>query len=134
MSGLRLRREQVCAGAEWISMKTVVFAEQFRNGRWDVWEHACASDEVEAIFDSAFDRAHQRSSHGQPVHHDFLDGARSIFNVALGSADSPSDGDTRVYCVCMGQIVIGIYEKVRQYSQRVMENHDFVGVELKKSA
>ena len=72
--------------------------------------------------------------HGQPIHDDFLEGARAVFNVALGTAESPSDGDTRVYCVCMGKVVIGVYEKVRQYSQRVMENHDFVGVELKKSA
>jgi hypothetical protein len=131
---MRLRREHSFAGAEWIPMKTVVFAEQFRNGSWDVWEHACSRNEVEAVFDSAFERAHQRSSHGQPAHDDFLESARSIFNVTLGTAESPRDGDTRVYCVCMGQVVIGVYEKVRQYSQRVMENHDFVGVGLKKSA
>jgi hypothetical protein len=129
-----LRREHSVAGAEWIPMKTVVFAEQFRSGSWNVWEHACTRNEVEAVFDSAFNRAHQRSAHGQPVHDDFLEGARSIFNVTLGTAESPRDGDTRVYCVCMGQVVIGVYEKVRRYSQRVMENHDFVGVELKKSA
>src|SRR5580700_4816168 len=119
-----LRREHGFASAEWMAMKTVVFAEQFRNGSWDVWEHTCTRSEVEAVFDSAFQRAHQRSSHGQPIHDDFLEGARAVFNVALGSPESPRDGDTRVYCVCMGDVVIGVYEKVHRYSQRVMENHD----------
>jgi hypothetical protein len=134
MSGLRLRRGHNLAGAEWVPMKTVIFAEQFKHGSWDVWEHDCTRREVEAVFDAAFARAHQRSPHGQPVHDDFLQGARSVFNIAIGAAESPRDGDTRVYCVCMGQVVIGVYEKIRQYSQRVMENHDFVPVELKKSA
>jgi hypothetical protein len=115
-------------------MQTVIFAEQFRDGNWEVWEHACSPKQVEAVFEAAFARAHQRSSHGQPVHDDFLEGARSIFNVALGSPDDPKTGDTRVYCVCMNQVVIGVYDKVRQYSQRVLENHEFVDVELKKSA
>ena len=115
-------------------MQTVVFAEQFRNGNWEVWEHACSSQEVEAVFEAAFAKAHQRAPHGQPVHDDFLDAARSIFDIAVGSSDEPKDGDTRVYCVCMNQLVIGVYEKVCQYSQQVMENHEFVDVELKKSA
>ncbi len=117
-----------------MTMHTVVFAEQFKSGNWEVWEHACSPKEVEAVFEAAFARAHQRSSHGQPVHDDFLEGARSVFDVARGLPDDPKDGDTRIYCVCMNQVVIGVYDKVRQYSQQVLENHEFVGVELKKSA
>jgi hypothetical protein len=112
-------------------MSIVVFAEQFRIGSWDVWEHTCSPKEVEALVDSAVARAMSRTSVEKPAHDDFLQGARHIFNVALGPANDPRDGDIRVYCVCVDQVVIGVYDKVRQYSEGVRE---LAGLALKKSA
>ncbi len=45
-------------------MEIVIFAEQFRNGSWDVWEHICSPKEVEAVVDSARVRARVRSRMG----------------------------------------------------------------------
>jgi hypothetical protein len=115
-------------------MKIFVFAEQFRDGGWDVWEHACTSKEVKAVVDSAVARAGDRSLNGRPIHDDFLESARSIFDVTGDRAGDASDGDTRVYCVCVDQFVIGVYEKIRKYSQRIAETHELVEVALQKSA
>lgn len=115
-------------------MEIVVFAEQFKSGSWDVWEHTCSPKETQAIVDCALVRAKVRSSNGQPIHDDFLEGARCTFNVTRGSANSPKDGDIRVYCICVDRIVIGVYEKICQYSQQVAEYHEFVEVALQQTA
>ena len=75
-----------------------------------------------------------RAPSEKPTHNDFLESARQMFNVSLGEPSYPRNGDTRVYCVCVGQVVIGVYEKVRQYSQRIAEAHHFAELALEKSA
>ena len=109
-------------------MEIVIFAEQFRNGRWDAWKHACSPAEIEAVVNTAIVKARVRASNGQPIHSDFLEGARCIFNVARGLADHPNDGDTQVYCICVDKIVIGVYEKICKYSQKVAEARELVQV------
>ena len=115
-------------------MKVVVFAEQFANGSWDVWEHTCSSKEAQAVVDSALERAKGRALNGQPTHKDFLDSARQMFDVTRGRPGSPSDADTQVYCVCADQVVIGVYEKIRQYAHEITEAHEFVEVALQRTA
>ena len=115
-------------------MKIVVFAEQFRNGCWDVWEHTCGPNEAKAIVDSANAKAAGHSLNGRPTHKDLLESARQLFDVAHGPADNPGDGDLRVYCVCVDQFVIGVYDKISRYSQRVMEAHEPVEVALRRTA
>ena len=115
-------------------MKIVVFAEQFRNGSWDVWEHTCGPNEAKAIVDSANAKATGHSLNGRPTHKDLLESARQLFDVAHGSADNPGDGDLRVYCVCVDQFVIGVYDKISCYSQKVMEAHEPVEVALRRTA
>ncbi len=111
-----------------------IFAERFTSGSWDFWEHRCGPKEADALVKCAIARALVRESTEKPSHNDFLESARHLFNVALGEPSSPRDGDTRVYCVCVGQVVIGIYEKVHQYSQRIAEAHHFAELALEKSA
>jgi|SRR5271165_1599692 len=112
-------------------MEIHIFAERFMNGSWDFWEHACDAKEAEALVDCATARALGRALTKQPTHSDFLESARHMFNVSLGEPSFPKNGDTRVYCVCVGPVVIGVYEKVRQYSQRIAEAHQLA---LEKSA
>ncbi len=102
-------------------MKIVVFAEHFKNGNCESWEHRCSSRETKAVMDSAFARARSRSLSGRPTHEDFLDGARQVFNTTRGAAGRPGDGDLQVYCVCLDKAVIGLYEKIRHYSQQATE-------------
>ena len=115
-------------------MNIVIFAEKFKNGSWDVWEHTCNPSEVKAIVDSALARAGARSLSRNPNHDDFLRGARSTFDVVHSAAEQPEDGDIRVYCVCIGRLVIGDYEKIRQYSHRVAENHELLERTLERTA
>ena len=70
----------------------------------------------------------------RPSHKDFLDGARKMFDVAHGTPASPRDGDMQVYCLCVDQTVIGVAEKIRQYSERIVEAHQFAEVGIGKSA
>jgi hypothetical protein len=115
-------------------MEIVVFAEQFRNGRWDVWEYECNPIEVKALVDSALARVNDREIGAKPMHDDLLASARCLFDVARGTPASPRSGDTRVYCVCIDKLVIGVYEKIRQYSQDFTEAHEFVEAGLPMSA
>lgn len=115
-------------------MKIIVFAEQFRNGAWDVWEHTCNAKEAKALLDSALESARGYMLNARPSHKDFLESGRKLFDVALGTPTSPKDGDTRVYCICVDQTVIGVGEKIRQYSERIMEAHQFAEAELGKTA
>ncbi len=113
-------------------MEIVVFAEQFKNGKWDVWKHVCSPEEGEAVVDAALARAKVRSSRERPIHNDFLEGARGTFNVVHGPATNPQDGDLRVYCVCVDKIVIGALEKIRQHSQKAAETQKFVKVAMEE--
>ncbi len=115
-------------------MRIIVLAEEFRNGVWDVSEHTCSSKEAQAVVDSALSRAKGHTPNRRPTHKDFLESARHIFNVARGTPNSPRDGDIQVYCICVDQLVIGVCEKIRQYSQRIMETHQSVEVAFGKSA
>jgi hypothetical protein len=112
-------------------MRIHIFAEQLIDDSWDFWEHVCSPKEADALVDCAKAKALGRASIEKPIHNDYLESARHMFNVALGEPASPKDGDRRVYCVCVDSVVIGVYAKVRQYSQRIAEAHQF---EFEKSA
>ena len=115
-------------------MEIVVFAEQFRNGSWDVWEYECNAVEAKALVDSAVARATDREIGARPMHEDLLASARCLFDVARGTSAIPRNGDTRVYCVCIDKLVIGVYEKIRQYSQALAETGEFVEAGMQMSA
>lgn len=115
-------------------MEIVIYAEQFSNGSCEVWEHTCSPKEVQAIVDSARARANDRGLSVHPIHDDFLESARSVFDVTRDSAGNPRDGDRRVYCICVDQLVIGVYEKIRLYSQQITETHELIEIPLRKSA
>lgn len=115
-------------------MKIIVFAEQFSNGAWDVWEHTCSPKEAQTLLDSARSIAKGHSSNGRLAHEDVLQGARKMFDTAQGTQASPKDGDLHVYCVCVEETVIGVCEKIRQYSDRITEAHQFAEVALGKLA
>jgi hypothetical protein len=115
-------------------MRIIVFAEQFRNGVWDVWEHRCSAKEGKALLDSALESARSYMLKARPSHKDFLEGARKMFDVAHGTASSPKDGDIQVYCICVDQTVIGVAEKIRKYSERIVEAHQFAEVGIGKTA
>jgi len=115
-------------------MEIVVFAEQFRNGRWDVWEYECNPVEAKALIDSAIARVKERETGAKPMHDDILDSARCLFNVTCGTPANPRNGDTRVYCVCVDKLVIGVYEKIRKYSQSLDSTHEFVEAGMRMSA
>ena len=111
---------------EWMPMKIVVFAEQYRNGSWDVWEYECNPIEAKALVDSAAARANAREINAKPILDDFLESARCLFDITHGAPACPWNGDTHVYCVCVDKLVIGVYEKIRQHSQRLVQPHEFV--------
>ncbi len=115
-------------------MKIIVFAEKFTNGVWDVWEHTCSSKEAQGVIDSARSVAKGHTPNGRLAHEDLLEGARRVFNVSRGGPENPQDGDIQLYCVCVDQTVIGVCEKIRQYSERITEAHQFAEVALGKSA
>jgi hypothetical protein len=115
-------------------MRIIVFAEQFMNGNWDVWEHTCSQKEAQALVDSARSIAKTHTPKGRLAHEDFLQSARNIFNVADGTPASPRHGDIQVYCICIDQTVIGVCEKIRRYSERIAEAHQFAEFGLGKSA
>ena len=115
-------------------MEIVVFAEQFKNGIWDVWEYQCNPIEAKALVDSAITRAMGRAAGAEPAHEDFLESARCLFDVTRGSQVSPRNGDTRVYCVCVDKLVIGVYEKIRQYSQSLTKAQEYVDAGARMTA
>lgn len=115
-------------------MQIVVFAEQFRNGSWDVWEYECNPVETKALVDSALARANGRGVSAKPAQDDFLESARCLFNVARGTWLNPRNGDTRVYCICVDKLVIGVYDKIREYSERLTESHRLAGAGVRMSA
>lgn len=115
-------------------MEIVVFAEQYRNGSWDVWEYECNLIEARALVDSVAARASARQANPKPVLDDYLESARCLFNINHGTPSFPRNGDTRVYCVCVDKLVIGVYEKIRQYSHRLVESEEFAVAGMPMSA
>ena len=115
-------------------MVIIVFAEQFICGQWAAKKICCNQKQVERVMDYVRVRANTRSSSGKPNHADFLLAARSIFDVKHGSPNEPHDGDSRVYCICIDQLVIGVYEKIRKYSETIDEVPEFVELALQMSA
>jgi hypothetical protein len=45
--------EACSARARETLMEIVVFAKRLRNGSWEVWEHTCSEEKVDAVEDSA---------------------------------------------------------------------------------
>lgn len=78
-------------------MKIIVFGRRFISGRWEQWEHTCSEEEIEWVEDSARAKAQDRSHSGPLLPIDYFKGARYIFEVAYGPANSLNDGDTRVH-------------------------------------
>jgi hypothetical protein len=115
-------------------MRIIIFAEKFANGAWDVWEYTCSPKEAKTILNSALMSARFHASDGPPNHTELLETTRRIFNVTHGTAASPMNGDLKVYCICVEEMVIGVCEKIRQYSQRIIEAHQFAEFGLGKSA
>ena len=115
-------------------MRIIIFAEQFMNSSWDVWEHACSQNEAQALVDSARTIAKTHTPKGRLAHEDFLQSARQIFDVAHGTPACPRHGDIRVYCICIDQTVIGVCDKIRRYSDRIAEAHQFAEFGLGISA
>ena len=105
-------------------MEIVVFAEQFKDGAWNPWEHTCSRKEANAVTDFAIERAENCAPDQQPIYSDFLESARQVFDVARGTPGNPKDGDTRVYCVCVDEVVIGDHNRIRQYSQKSNPMHE----------
>jgi hypothetical protein len=104
-------------------MEIIVFAEQYQSNQWGVWEHKCDSQESQALFAGAVTMAKERPGEEGPELADYMESARRLFNVGVGPVDNPQDGDLRVYCVVVDNVVIGVFEKIRQYSRKVAETH-----------
>ena len=52
---------------------------------------------------------------GNPLYSDYLEGAKYIFNVAFGSAESPREGDTDVYAILVGEMILGNYQELQRH-------------------
>lgn len=98
-----------------ISMFISVFALRFEGGVWKDWEHACTFAETEAVSDSANAKALEHGRIREPLFIDYLEGARYIFDVAFGTINSPRDGDTKVYGVLVGGMVIAEYQELQRH-------------------
>ena len=96
-------------------MLITIFATRFEGGVWKDWEHACTFAETEAVIDSANAKALEHGRTREPVFIDYLEGARCIFDAAFGTKSSPRDGDTKVYGVLVGGIVIAEYEELQRH-------------------
>ena len=94
-----------------------------------------ARKEAQALVDSARSIARRLTRRKAALaHEDFLQSARQIFDVAQGTPASARHGDIKVYCLCIDQTVIGVCEKIRQYSDRIAEAHQFAECGLGISA
>lgn len=96
-------------------VEIVVFAKRFGAGKWEVWEHTCSEEEVDAVQDSARAKTMDRLSFEPPVAVDYLWGARYVFDVARGESDNPRDGDTCVHGVSVDGVLIGVSEELSRY-------------------
>ena len=96
-------------------MQITIFATRFEGGAWKDWEYACTYVEAEAVIDSANAKALDHGRIREPVLIDYLEGSRYIFDVAYGTMNSPRDGDTKVYGVLLGGMVIAEYQKLERH-------------------
>jgi hypothetical protein len=98
-------------------MQITIFAVRFEGGVWKDWEHTCTSAETEAVIDSANAKAIEHGRIREPmfIDIDYLEGARYIFDVAFGAKNSPRDGDTKVYGVLVGCMVIAEYQELQRH-------------------
>jgi len=96
-------------------VEIVVFAKIFKRGNWEIWEHRCSPEEINAIEDSARGYAQNRLSMDTPLPVDYLQGAGYIFDVARGLEDKPRDGDKRVHGVSVNGVLIGVTNELTQH-------------------
>ena len=96
-------------------MLITIFAIRFEGGVWKDWEHACTFSETESVIDSANAKAFEQGRIREPVFVDYLEAARYIFDVAFGTKNSPRDGDTKVYGVLVGDMVIAEYRELQRH-------------------
>ena len=96
-------------------MQITIFATRFEGGVWKDWEHVCTFAETEAVIDSANAEAIEHGRMREPASDDYLAGARYIFDVAFGTMTSPRDGDTKVYGVLVGGMVIAKYQELQRH-------------------
>ena len=96
-------------------MQITIFATRFEVGVWKDWEHVCSSAETEAVIDSANAEAIEHGRIREPELIDYLEGARYIFDVAFGTKNNPLDGDTKVYGVLVGSMVIANYQELQRH-------------------
>jgi len=96
-------------------VEIVVFAKVFRKGNWEISEHRCSDEDVDAVEDSARAYAQNRLSvHPLPI--DYLQAAKYVFEVACGPEDKPKEGDTRVHGVSVNAILIEVRDESSQSS------------------
>ena len=103
---LRIRKAQ---------MLITIFAARFEGGVWKNWEHACTFAETEAVIDSANAKALEHGRIREPAFIDYLEGARYVFDVAFGTKNRPRAGDTRVFGVLVGSMVIAEYQELQRH-------------------
>jgi hypothetical protein len=96
-------------------MLITIFATRFEGRDWKDWEHACTYTETEAVIDSANAKAFEHGGIREPVFIDYLEGARYVFDVAFGTKKRPRDGDTKVYGVMVGGMVIAEYRELLRH-------------------
>ena len=96
-------------------MLITIFATRFHGGVWKNWEHACTFTETEAVIDSAKAKALENGRVKEPGFTDYLDGARYVFDVAFGTKNRPREGDTRVFGVLVGGMVIAEYQELQRH-------------------
>lgn len=95
-------------------MNIIVFASRFEDRNWKPWERKCTPEELDAVYDSAVAKALDRLNFGRPDLMDYLFGASYIFDIALGPAESPHAGDTRVHGVCVDGVLFGSLTQLSQ--------------------
>ena len=123
MDALIFQQKSVSGAVEWGAlalrmrgpMLITIFAMRFEGGVWKDWEHACTFAETEAVIDSANAKALEHGRTREPLFVDYLEGARYIFDVAYGSSHSLREGDTKVYGVQVGEMVIAQYEELQRH-------------------
>lgn len=87
-------------------MQITVFAIRFKDGAWKEYQHNCSPEEAKAVLESASAKAFERFQYRTPQYADYLAGASYIFNIARGTEDLPSEGDTVVFGVQLDDVVV----------------------------
>ena len=111
LNDIRLR--DFAMGASY--MDCTVFAQRFRLGKWQNFEHDCTKDELDAVIDSAQAIAEDHNRMGVPAYVDYLRGIRYVFDVARGTRARPAEGDVRVFGACVDGLLVGEYEEIKRH-------------------